>query len=65
MGGWTICWPPIIQHLVVEVGWRQAHIGIGIFWLATMLPLALVLLRRPVFHKAALEAAAPAMPSKP
>jgi MFS family permease len=46
-----VVWPPIIQHFIAEVGWRQTHIGIGIFCLATMLPLALVLRRRPVFHK--------------
>src|SRR5215471_11486334 len=38
-----VVWPPIIQHFITEVGWRQAHIGIGIFCMATMLPLALVL----------------------
>jgi MFS family permease len=52
-----VVWPPIVQHFIAEVGWRQTHIGIGIFCLATMLPLSLVLLRRPVFHKATLEAA--------
>ena len=52
-----VVWPPIIQHFITEVGWRQAHIGIGIFCMATMLPLALVLRRRPVFHKPTVEAA--------
>jgi MFS family permease len=52
-----VVWPPIIQHFIAEVGWRQTHIGIGVFCLATMLPLGLILRRRPVFHKAALEAA--------
>ena len=52
-----VVWPPIIQHFIAMVGWRQTHVGIGIFCLATMLPLGLVLLRRPVFHKATLEAA--------
>jgi MFS family permease len=52
-----VVWPPIIQHFIAEVGWRQTHIGIGIFCLATMLPLALVLRRRPVFRKATVEAA--------
>src|SRR5215468_11312818 len=54
-----VVWPPIIQHFIAHVGWRQTHIGIGLFCLATMLPLSLVLLRRPVFHKATLEAASP------
>src|SRR5262245_51012396 len=52
-----VVWPPIIQHFITEVGWRQSHIGIGIFCMATMLPLALVLRRRPVFHKLTVEAA--------
>jgi predicted MFS family arabinose efflux permease len=52
-----VVWPPIIQHFIAEVGWRQTHIGIGIFCLATILPLALVLRRRPVFRKATVEAA--------
>ena len=52
-----VVWPPIIQHFIAMVGWRQTHVGIGIFCLATMLPLGLILRRRPVFHKATLEAA--------
>jgi MFS family permease len=52
-----VVWPPIIQHFIAEVGWRHTHIGIGIFCLVTMLPLALVLRRRPVFHKPIVEAA--------
>ena len=52
-----VVWPPTIQHFIAEVGWRQTHIGIGIFCLSTMLPLALVLRRRPVFHKPTIEAA--------
>jgi MFS family permease len=52
-----VVWPPILQHFIAEVGWRQTHIGIGIFCLATMLPLALVLRRRPPSHEAAMRAA--------
>lgn len=51
-----VVWPPIIQHFIAEVGWRQTHIGIGIFCFATMLPLALVLRRRPVFHRPTVDA---------
>lgn len=40
-------WPPIMQHLIDTVGWRQMYIGIGIFCLLSMLPLALVYRRRP------------------
>ncbi|WP_431284974.1 MFS transporter [Humitalea sp. 24SJ18S-53] len=39
-------WPPVLQHFIDTVGWRQTHICIGLFCLVTMLPLAL-LLRRP------------------
>jgi len=39
-------WPPILQYGIDTVGWRQAHIGIGIVCIVTMLPLALYL-RRP------------------
>jgi MFS family permease len=40
-------WPPVMQHFIDSVGWRPTYIGIGIFCLATMLPLALVYKRRP------------------
>ena len=50
-----VVWPPIIQHLIAEFGWRQVHIGIGIFCMSAMLPLALVLRRRPESHKPAVE----------
>ena len=40
-------WPPVIQHFVESVGWRQTYIGIGVFCLLSMLPLALVYRRRP------------------
>ena len=39
-------WPPIVQHFIETVGWRTTHIGIGLFCLCAMLPLALVM-RRP------------------
>ena len=41
-------WPPIVQHFIESAGWRATHIGIGIFCIVTMLPLALVLRRRPL-----------------
>ena len=40
-------WPPIVQHFIETAGWRQTHAGIGMFCLASMLPLALMLRRRP------------------
>jgi MFS family permease len=39
-------WPPILQHFVETVGWRQTYVGVGVFCVATMLPLALALRRR-------------------
>ena len=39
-------WPPVVQSLIESVGWRRAHLGIALFCVATMLPLALAL-RRP------------------
>ncbi len=40
-------WPPVIQHFIESAGWRQTYIGIGVFCLFAMLPLALALRRRP------------------
>jgi MFS family permease len=39
-------WPPIVQHFIQSVGWRETYFGIAAFCVASMLPLAL-LLRRP------------------
>ncbi|MFA7667165.1 MAG: MFS transporter [Burkholderiaceae bacterium] len=36
-------WPPIVQAFVEDHGWRSTYIGIGIFCLVTMVPLALLL----------------------
>ncbi len=38
-------WPPVVQHFIEEVGWRQTHIGIGIACVVLMLPLTLALRR--------------------
>ena len=40
-------WPPLIQHFVESAGWRATYIGIGIFCVLAMLPLAWVYRRRP------------------
>jgi len=40
-------WPPVVQHFIEAIGWRQTHLWIGIFCAVVMLPLALVLRRRP------------------
>ena len=43
-------WPPVMQHFIDSVGWRQTYIGMGVFCMAVMLPLALVLRPRPPLH---------------
>ena len=40
-------WPPVLQHFFDSVGWRQTYIGVGVFCVVAMLPLALALRRRP------------------
>ena len=40
-------WPPIVQHFVETVGWRQTYLGIGLFCALTMPPLALLMRARP------------------
>jgi MFS family permease len=40
-------WPPIAQHFVETVGWRQTYIGMGIFCGVTMALLALCFRARP------------------
>jgi len=40
-------WPPIVQHFVEVVGWRQTYIGLGVFCAVTMSALALLLRGRP------------------
>src|SRR5262249_43787217 len=39
-------WPPVVQHFTASDGWRATYIGIGLFCLVTMLPLALTLRRQ-------------------
>jgi MFS family permease len=40
-------WPPVLQHFFEGYGWRATYMGVGVFCLATMLPLAFVLRPRP------------------
>ena len=40
-------WPPILQHFFDTIGWRDTFTGVGLFCAATMIPLALVLRRKP------------------
>lgn len=41
-------WPPVLQHAIEAVGWRETHLWVGLFCVAAMLPLSLMLRRRPV-----------------
>ncbi len=58
-------WPPVVQHLIETVGWRQAHIGIGVFCLVTMLPLTLAMRRAAPHLRAGTAAAAGAAAARP
>ena len=40
-------WPPIVQHFIETVGWRSTYLGLGVFCLVTLPPLALGLRARP------------------
>ena len=50
-------WPPIVQHYVESVGWRQTYVGLGIFCGVAMVSLAFFMRRRPPLT-------APAMPGR-
>ena len=43
-------WPPVVQHFIATSGWRATHIGIGLFVIATMLPLTYFMRRRMETH---------------
>lgn len=40
-------WPPIVQHFIETAGWRQTYLGVGIFCMAGMGLLALLMRPRP------------------
>lgn len=44
-------WPPVLQFFIDAVGWRHAYIGMGVFCIASMVPLALVLKPQPPAQK--------------
>jgi MFS family permease len=59
-------WPLAIQNLTGSWGWRGTYFGIGVFCLATMLPLVVALRRRrPALTEAAVEAARSQRPTLP
>ncbi len=51
-------WPPIVQHFIETVGWRQTYLGMGIFCGVVMVLLALCFRARPPATAAAAPAAA-------
>jgi MFS family permease len=55
-------WPPVVAHFIQTNGWRETYMGIGVFCLLTMLPLAFLLRRRapPIEHDSHSTAAAAA-----
>ena len=42
-------WPPLMQQGIAAYGWRPVYIVIGLVCVAAIMPLALLLRRRPVF----------------
>ena len=56
-------WPPIVQHFVETVGWRQTYFGLGLFCAVTLPPLALLMRARPPALVAASTPTRSAMPS--
>ena len=50
-------WPPVLTHFIQTSGWRETYFGVAIFCFAAMLPLALVLRRRPPEHGVAVDLA--------
>ncbi|MFO1397921.1 MAG: MFS transporter [Burkholderiales bacterium] len=49
-------WPPIVAHFIGSAGWRASYVGIALFVLVTMIPLAAWLRRPPPHHDAAVPA---------
>ena len=42
-----VVWPPVVEHFVRTVGWRQTEFWVGVFCTASILPLTLLLRGRP------------------
>ena len=40
-------WPPVLQYFFDTAGWRATYIGVGVFCFAAIVPLALIMRRRP------------------
>lgn len=55
-------WPQIFHHMIASVGWRQTALYYGLFALATMLPLAMILRQTPPVARKPAVQNAPAAP---
>jgi len=59
-------WPPIVQHFVASVGWRQTYLGLAVFTFVTMIALAFFMRGRAPAVAAAVGAASrSAAPERP
>ena len=59
-------WPPVLQYFIERDGWRATHVGVGVFCLVAMLPLAWLLrARAPVAAAPSAARAAAASASMP
>ncbi len=58
-------WPPLIQYWIDASSWRDAHLWIGLICLVSMLPLALLLRRRPMVDPGDIPVAAHRIASGP
>jgi MFS family permease len=45
-----VLWPPVLQHAMATGGWRHTYLGVGMFCVLAMLPLAFALRRRAPAH---------------
>ncbi len=58
-------WPQLVQAMIADIGWRETYISVGVFCVATMLPLSFVLRRRILVTTHASAAAAAAADQPP
>ena len=56
-------WPPVIQHYLAQVGWRQTYFGLGLFCFVVVTALALFMRRRPPITLPAARGPAKARPA--
>jgi MFS family permease len=56
-------WPPVMQYFTDTAGWRATYVGVGIFCVLSMIPIALVLRRAPPTQREDLPAAMAGVPA--